>query len=201
MLPIELIAATAVFAFVTSATPGPNNIMLTASGANFGFTRTIPHIVGIVFGVAVLNICVGLGLGALFYQFPILQSSLRVAGSAYLLWLAYKLLRFSALSSGSDARGKPFSFWQAVAFQFINPKAWVMMVSANVSFAVAGDAYWLSVAMIVITFMLIGPPSIMIWAGFGHYISRFLHKRNYLLSFNIFMSVLTAACVVFIWLN
>lgn len=201
MLPLELIVTTAIFAFVTSATPGPNNIMLTASGANFGFIRTLPHIVGIIFGVALLNISTALGLGALFIQFPLLQEILRVCGSAYLFWLAYQLLQFSSVNRKNSGSAKPFTFWQATAFQYINPKAWVMVISANASFSIAGGDYWLSVMMITIMFLLIGPPSIMIWAGFGQYISRFLGDSFYLKCFNLSMAILTALCVFFIWMD
>jgi len=201
MLPIELIATTATFAFVTSATPGPNNIMLTASGANFGFVRTLPHIVGIIFGVALLNISTALGLGALFTQFPLLQDVLRIGGTAYLLWLAYQLLNFSSINAQENSNAKPFTFWQATAFQYINPKAWVMVISANASFSLAGGDYWLSVFMITSVFALIGPPSIMMWAGFGQYISRFLGNDFYRKCFNAGMATLTALCVLFIWVD
>ena len=199
MLPIELLFAIASFAFVTSATPGPNNIMLTASGANFGFVKTLPHIAGIVAGIALLNLGIGLGLGALFQQFPIVQQVLKIAGSAYLLWLAVKLLRFSYVSDKNNNNAKPFSFFQALSFQYINPKAWVMVISANASFSLSGEQYWISVWSIILVFALIGPPSIMIWAAFGHLIKRYLANPTFLKLFNISMATLTAACIFFIW--
>ena len=201
MIPIELFATTATFAFVTSATPGPNNIMLTASGANFGLTRTLPHIAGIIMGVALLNISVGLGLGALFNQFPLIQQVLRLAGSAYLLWLAYKLLNFSTIGSSDSGPKRPFGFWQATAFQYINPKAWIMVISANASFSLSGDDYWLSVAMIILAFILVGSPSITLWAIFGQYIKHYLGNPRYLKCFNVGMALLTASCVLFIWME
>jgi len=201
MISLELFATTATFAFVTSATPGPNNILLTASGANFGLIRTLPHIAGIIMGVALMNICVGLGLGALFSQFPLVQQALRVAGSAYLLWLAYKLLNFSSSSPSDSGTKQPFGFWQATVFQSINPKAWIMVISANASFSLSGDDYWLSVAMITIAFILVGSPSITLWALFGQYIKRYLGNQRYLKCFNIGMTLLTASCVIFIWME
>ena len=173
--------------------------MLTASGANFGFVKTIPHIAGIVAGVGLLNLCIGLGLGALFQQLPIVQQTLKVAGSAYLLWLAFKLLKFSYVSDSGDESKKPFSFFQALSFQYINPKAWVMVISANASFSLSGDQYWLSVWFIILVFALVGPPSIMIWAAFGQLIRRYLANPAFLKAFNITMATLTAACVIFIW--
>lgn len=200
MISLELILAVTLFAFVTSVTPGPNNIMLTASGANFGFKRTLPHIAGIITGMGLLNVSVGLGLGALFTQFPVLQQVLRIVGSAYLLWLAYKLLSFSAISD-KKAEGKPFSLVQAAAFQYINPKAWIMVISANASFSLMGDGYWWSVLMITTIYAVVGTPSIMVWAGFGQYMRQFLGQQNILRLFNITMAVLTALCVGFIWMD
>ena len=200
MISIELILTVITFAFVTSVTPGPNNIMLTASGANFGFKRTLPHVAGIIIGMMFLNISVGLGLGALFTQFPVLQQTLRIAGSAYLIWLAYKLLSFSSIGNKAED-AKPFSLFQAVAFQYINPKAWIMVISANASFSLIGDGYWWSVFMITTIYAIVGTPSIMLWAGFGQYIRRFLGQQNILRIFNISMATLTALCVVFIWLD
>jgi len=199
MISIELLAALATFAFITSATPGPNNIMLTASGANFGFVRTLPHIAGIVAGVALLNLCIGLGLGALFLRFPLLQDVLKIVGSLYLIWLAIKLLGFSYADKRPDIEARPFSFMQALVFQAINPKAWVMVISANASFSLTGDAYWISVGLIILVFAIIGPPSVMIWAAFGQLIRQYLKQPSFLKSFNIVMASLTVGCVVFIW--
>ena len=200
MISIELILAITLFALVTSITPGPNNIMLTASGANFGFKRTLPHVAGIIFGMMMLNVSVGLGLGTIFTQFPLLQQALRIAGSAYLLWLAYKLLSFSSIGK-QESDASPFSFLQAVGFQYINPKAWIMVISANASFSLIGENYWWSVLMITLIYALIGTPSIMVWAGFGQYIRRYFGRQNVLKAFNIIMASLTALCIVFIWME
>lgn len=200
-LSTELLLAITSFAFVTSATPGPNNIMLTASGANFGFVRTLPHIAGIVGGVAFLNLLIGLGLGAAFEQYPIVQQTLKVLGSAYLIWLSIKLLGFSYIDDEKNQSASPFSFIQAFNFQYINPKAWVMVISANASFSLTGEHYWLSVGFIILIFALVGPPSIMFWAGFGQMIRRYLQKPLFLKTFNTVMAALTAGCVVFIWLG
>lgn len=173
--------------------------MLTASGANFGFRRTLPHVAGIVTGVAALNLCVGFGLGTLFIQFPILQHILKISGSVYLIWLAIKLLRFQYADGRSANKATPFSFWQAFVFQAINPKAWIMVISANASFSLAGEAYWLSIWSIMLLFVLISLVSTMTWAGFGQLIRYCLQQPSYLKVFNIFMAVLTVGCILFIW--
>ena len=201
MISIELLVALASFAFVTSVTPGPNNIMLTASGANFGFIRTLPHIAGIVAGVALLNLSIGLGLGALFLQFPLLQDALKIVGSLYLIWLAIKVFGFSYVEKKSDLEIRPFSFMQALVFQAVNPKAWVMVISANASFSLTGDAYWISVGLIILMFAIIGPPSVMIWAGFGQMIRQYLKRQAFLKTFNLIMASLTLGCVLFIWMG
>jgi threonine/homoserine/homoserine lactone efflux protein len=200
MISIELILATTLFALITSITPGPNNIMLTASGANFGFKRTLPHVAGIICGMMLLNISVGVGLGTLFTQFPIVQQVLRVAGSAYLLYLAYKLLSFSSLGKVED-NAKPFSLLDPPPPPPPPPPPWIMVISANASFSLTGDLYWWSVAMIVTLYAIIGTPSIMLWAGFGQFIKRYLGQPTILRLFNMTMATLTALCVVFIWLD
>ncbi len=201
MLNIELLIAIASFAFITSVTPGPNNIMLTASGANFGVMRTLPHIVGIVFGIALMNLLIGLGLGAVFQQYPVIQKVLKIGGSAYLIWLAIKLLRFNYVDDSGDSEGRPFSFLQAASFQYINPKAWVIVISANASFTLSGDLYWTSVGLIIGLFILIGPPSVMVWTIFGQVIRQYLRNPAFLKGFNAMMASLTAMCVFFIWID
>ena len=201
MITLELLLAIATFAFVTTITPGPNNIMLTVSGANFGFKRTLLHLAGIVVGVAVLHLAAGLGLATVLKQIPAVEGLLKMMGSAYLLWLALKLLRFQYNDEGSTDKNtaKPLSLWQGMTFQCVNPKVWMMVVSANASFAVSGDAYWLSVLWIVVLFATVGAASNMIWIRFGQFIRRYLQQAEYLRIFNITMAIMTAACVVLIW--
>ncbi|MEM7195354.1 MAG: LysE family translocator [Pseudomonadota bacterium] len=196
----DLVIAISLFALVTSITPGPNNIMLTASGANFGFMASMPHMLGIVLGVACMNIAVGLGLGVVFETWPVLQLMLKWLGSAYMLWLAMTLLNFQT-RNGSDTttRGRPLSIVQGALFQLVNPKAWVMVLSANASFGQPGSSYFVSVAAIVLIFIVVGYMSIMPWTAFGHSIRNLLQGAGFLFGFNLTMCALTAACIVFIW--
>ena len=126
---LETFLALILFAFTTSITPGPNNMMLFASGVNFGFARTIPHMLGIGAGFLSLLIAVGLGLGALLRSVPVVYTALKFAGGAYLLWVAWKIGTSRSLSDGK-AGAKPMTFLGAAAFQWVNPKAWVMAVTA-----------------------------------------------------------------------
>lgn len=196
---LALIGPMILFAFSMTATPGPNNMMLTASGANYGFVRTLPHMLGISMGVMVLMGAVALGLGALFEQWPPLQQGLKVAGSAYLLWLAYKIATApppNQCGPGEDAR--PLTFWQAAAFQFANPKAWVMAISGIASFTLSGDAFLVSAMAIILVMGLISLPSISLWAGFGVALGRLMKTPRHWRVFNAVMGLLTAACVLMI---
>jgi threonine/homoserine/homoserine lactone efflux protein len=129
-LSLDLLLGFALFALVTSITPGPNNTMLLASGVNFGFNRTIPHMLGITCGFFVLVVAVGFGLGAVFQTYPLLYAVLRYVGAAYLLYLAWKIAHSGPVSDGEQVEGKPISYLGAAAFQWVNPKAWIMAIGA-----------------------------------------------------------------------
>ena len=128
-MPLDTFLALLLFAFTTSITPGPNNMMLFASGVNFGFRRTIPHMFGIGAGFLSLLLGVGLGLGALLHMVPAVYTALKFAGGAYLVWIAWKIGTSRSLGEGTSGV-KPMSFLGAAAFQWVNPKAWVMAVTA-----------------------------------------------------------------------
>jgi threonine/homoserine/homoserine lactone efflux protein len=187
----QLLTALIVFGFVSSITPGPNNTMLMASGANFGFRRTVPHLLGVVFGFAFLILCMGFGLGGLFHAYPILHPVLRVLGSAYLLFLAYKLATAKGIGGG-QAGGGPQTFLQAAAFQWINPKAWAMGVGA-VSAYVPRENPVAGVLVMVAVFAAVNAPCVTAWAGFGVALRRFLDRPKVLKAFNWTMAVLLIA--------
>ena len=175
---IEWILPLAGFAWVTCITPGPNNILLTASGARFGFRRTVPHVLGISAGMGLMLMLVAMGLGALFAQWPLLQTVLRVLGSGYLVWLGVAIARSAPLTGGhADSACEeqaPWALHQAVLFQFINPKAWLMSISAIGSFTLLGDQYWPSVVLLVAIFCLICLKTCLLWAQFGVQVGRWL---------------------------
>ena len=129
-MPYDVFVAMFVFAAVTAFTPGPNNIMVTASGVNFGFARTIPHLAGILIGFMVMLVACGAGLGALFTAYAPLQYALKIVGAAYMLWLAWKVANARPADDEPDASARPLTFLQAAAFQWVNPKAWVIAISA-----------------------------------------------------------------------
>ncbi|GGB78831.1 lysine transporter LysE [Marinobacterium zhoushanense] len=198
---LALVGPFMAFAFSMSATPGPNNMMLTASGANHGFRRTLPHMMGITVGCMALMSGVALGLGALFQQWPVLQTSLKLIGSLYLIWLAWKIASAPAPNKADvEAVRQPLTFWQAAAFQFANPKAWVMTISGIASFSLTGDAFVSSVVVLILLMGITNLPSIALWAGFGVAIGRRLRTPQHWRWFNIGMGSMTAACVLMILL-
>lgn len=184
--------ALVVYAFVTSITPGPNNFMLLASGVNFGFARTIPHMLGIGAGFLSLLLAVGFGLGAVLTAFPALHSLLKVAGGAYLLYLAWKVAMSRALGAEGETGGRPMRFVEAAAFQWINPKAWVMAITAMAVYTNV-ERPFLSVVLISLAFALVNLPSVSTWAGFGMALRGFLADPVRLKWFNIAMGLLLAA--------
>ena len=181
-----------VYAFVTSITPGPNNLMLLASGVNFGIARTIPHMLGISIGFFVLLMAVGFGLGAMLTAFPALHIALKIAGAAYLVYLAWKIAMSRSLSGGEEAEARPMRFIDAAAFQWVNPKAWVMAVTAMAVYT-NPDHPFISVALISFAFAIVNLPSVSVWAGFGTALRGFLSDPARLKWFNIAMGVLLAA--------
>lgn len=192
---LETAFALVAFAFVSSITPGPNNFMLLASGVNFGFRRTIPHMCGIGVGFFTLLMGVGFGLGALFSAFPQLHVVLKLVGGAYLLWLAWKIATARSMSSDRTEGARPMTFMEAAAFQWVNPKAWIMAVTGMALFT-RPDAPYLSVFLVAIAFALVNFPSVSTWAGFGTALRGFLADPVRLKWFNIAMGVLLAASVV-----
>ncbi|PSJ63732.1 LysE family translocator [Pseudaminobacter soli (ex Li et al. 2025)] len=181
-----------VYAFVTSITPGPNNFMLLASGVNFGFLRTIPHMLGIAVGFLSLLLAVGFGLGAVLTAFPALHIVLKVAGGAYLIYLAWRIAMSRSMGKDADANARPMTFFGAAAFQWVNPKAWVMALTAMAVYT-NPDSPFLSVLLISFAFALVNLPSVSSWAGFGMALRGFLSDPVRLKWFNICMGLLLAA--------
>lgn len=187
----DLLLSFVLFAFATAGTPGPNNMMLLASGANFGFRRTILHILGISAGLGVMVVAMGWGLSGVFKTFPILHEILKWVGAAYLLWLAWKIATAKGIHD-KDVGGQPMTFLQAAGFQWLNPKAWAMALGAATTYTPDG-AGGLTALVLAGTFMLVGAPCSAAWAGFGLGLRRVLDRPNTLRAFNVTMAVLLVA--------
>jgi threonine/homoserine/homoserine lactone efflux protein len=173
------------YCFVMSSTPGPNNVMLTASGANFGYRGTLPQILGINVGGFVQTYVTCLGLGALFVAMPAVQTSLRVAGALYLLFLAWKL---TGASVGEAQMPRPVSFAQGAIFQAINPKSWVKAITLASVFMPAGMSAPLGALVVSAVGLVIGFPCVSLWALFGIAIRRYLTDPRKQRAFNLLMA-------------
>ena len=183
------------FALASSITPGPNNLMLMASGANFGFRRSLPHMLGISLGHMFMIVMVGLGLIGLFELFPILDTMMKVVSTAYLLFLAWKTANAAPPVDGATA-GKPLTFLQAAAFQWVNPKAWFMAVTAITVYA--PDRSLHMVVLVAAIFSCTNFPSITVWTTAGVQMRRWLNSPTRLRNFNWTMAALLIASLALI---
>jgi len=178
----------AMFAFVSSITPGPNNVMLTSSGATFGFRRTLPHLLGISIGCSLMMLLVGAGLGSAFSTWPLLYTLLQIVGAAYLLWLTWKVAHAGSVQQG-ESGARPFSFWQAAAFQWVNPKAWLMTVGIIAAYT-PRDSFAANLLLSTLVLASVGFPCISFWALFGSAVGRLLRTPQALRWFNRSMAFL-----------
>ncbi|MEL7149655.1 MAG: LysE family translocator [Pseudomonadota bacterium] len=192
----ELLLALVGFAFVSSITPGPNNLMLMASGANFGFSRTVPHMLGISVGHSFMIIMVGLGLIQLFEAFPILHTIMTVLSIAYLLYLAWKIANAAPPKEG-EAPGTPLTFFQAAAFQWVNPKAWFMALTAITVYAPEKSSS--AIALVALIFAMTNLPSICTWTVLGVQMRRWLTDPKRLRIFNWTMAICLVGTLAFLF--
>ncbi|NMP32081.1 LysE family translocator [Thalassotalea sp. M1531] len=191
---MELLAL-ALFVFSTSGTPGPNNIMLLSSGVNFGIKKSLPHILGVNLGFPIMVIAVGIGLVSLFNQFPQLYTLMKVVGIGYLLFLAFKIAQ-TPVSANTKQQAKPISFVQAAAFQWVNPKAWIMAISAIVAFSSAAEASLAEVVWIALAYLLFGLPCSFAWLSAGVGLKKVLNNPLFVIWFNRAMAVLLVISIV-----
>jgi threonine/homoserine/homoserine lactone efflux protein len=188
-----LLTGLVLFALVSSITPGPNNMMLMASGANFGFRRTLPHMMGVVLGFTLMVALVGVGLMGVFQALPWLHDVLTWAGIAYLMWLAWKIAH-AAMPDATRASGQPLSFLQACAFQWVNPKGWQMALTAITLYA-PDRALW-AVLLVAGSFGVVNLPSVAAWTFLGLRLRRILSTNRRLVIFNWSMALLLIASLL-----
>ncbi len=187
---LDILTALAVFAFVSSITPGPNNLMLMASGANFGFRRTVPHMLGIGIGFTVMILLVGAGLVQIFEQYPVSHTILKTASVLYLLYLAWKIASAAPIKDGAS-KGNPMTFLQAAAFQWVNPKAWTMALTAITVYS--PNTTLGAIGLVALVFGAINLPSVSSWTLLGQQMARVLTNPRRLRLFNRTMAVLLVA--------
>jgi threonine/homoserine/homoserine lactone efflux protein len=181
------------FAFVGAFTPGPNNIMLMTSGANVGFVRTIPHMLGVIFGFAFMLVLVGFGLVQIFHTYPQLEMALQIISAAYLLYLAYKIASSKPVDN-INGDYKPMSFLQAASFQWVNPKGWSMALSVMSIYATSADMF--SVFLIAFVFICINVPTVSFWTVAGKELQKRLKTPKHLKFFNYSMAGLLVGSMV-----
>ena len=188
-MPYELLTSLLLFAFVSSITPGPNNLMLMASGANYGFKRTIPHLLGVSLGFVFMALLLGAGLVSLFETFPVTYQILKVVAVVYLFYLAWKIA--NATPNVAHSTGKPFTFLQAALFQWVNPKVWAMALTTISVYT--PERTMTSVLLVAIVFGAINLPCVAVWTTLGQQMARFLNRPKQLRLFNRIMALLLIA--------
>jgi threonine/homoserine/homoserine lactone efflux protein len=188
----SLFYAFVIFALVMFFTPGPNNVMLLSSGLTYGFRRTIPHIAGITIGFAFMVGAVGLGLGTVFLAYPVLQTILRYAGVAYLVYLAIVIALSGPAKPGEGAGRSPMTFWGAAMFQWINAKGWVIVIGTITAYAAVAAFPW-NIAIQTAISLVIGSVSTVVWALFGAALRPVLTSERLVRAFNIVMAILLLA--------
>ena len=187
---LESLLALMGFAFVMSISPGPANFLLLASGANFGFLRSLPLVLGISLGFLSMVFCVGLGLGQVLETTPLVYTVLRLVCAAYVLWLAWKIARSRSLGpNGGDRMAEPIGFLQAALFQLVNPKAWAVALIVTVSYTDPAH-YLASLLLTILLFAVVNLPAISVWAVSGAALGRFIGEGRRLAVFNIVMALL-----------
>lgn len=190
MLPLQTLVALTTFAFVSAATPGPNNLMLMASGTNFGFARTAPHMLGVILGFTLMVLLVGLGLGAVFVAVPGAMLVLKVVSTLYLLYLAWRIAASPPPRlDGKKGEERPLTFLQATAFQWVNPKGWTMALTAAAVY-VPAQSRVLGAVVVAMVFLVVNVPAATIWAAAGVQLRRMLHWPKAYRAFNVVAALL-----------
>jgi threonine/homoserine/homoserine lactone efflux protein len=188
----QLLIAFVVFAAVMCFTPGPNNVMLLASGLNYGLRRTLPHVAGVTIGFAFMIAVVGFGFGAVFTAYPVLQTVLKYAGAAYLVYLAYAIATAAPPDPQAAASRRPMTFFGAALFQWVNVKGWVMVIGTVTAYAAMASYPWNILLQTLLT-LLLGLSSTVTWTLFGTSLQTLVKSPSTVRAFNIVMAVLLLA--------
>ena len=191
----DLYLALLLFAFSAAITPGPNNVMLMSSGLNYGVRKSLPHLFGICLGFPVMVLLIGVGLGSVFEHFPVTHTIIQIFGILYLLYLAW-IIATTKTHEINTEKSKPFSFWQAALFQWINPKAWIMATGAIATYTTLNTNIYQQISIIAFIFLTTAIPSAITWLLFGANLKRFLQSPKHQKYFNILMALLLVASII-----
>ena len=193
---MDLLVPVYLFAFSSTITPGPNNIMIMTSGLNFGTRRSMPHLMGICLGFTIMVIVVGLGFGVLFEKLPILHELIKIAGVIYLLYLSWLIASASGGDESKESASQPLSFLQAASFQWVNPKAWIMASGAIAAYSSMGSTMLPQVLFIATAFLVVAFPCVGIWLYFGTALKQVLKKQQWRTWFNRVMALLLVISIL-----
>ena len=196
MISLSLLSALTTYYFIMFITPGPNNAMLTASGMKFGFTKTLPHLIGIPSGHILQIALVSFGLGNLFIKFPQLQFYMKILCFLYLLYLSWTII--GSFSDIKKESGRPLKLYEAAAFQFINPKAWTIAITVVSGFFPTEENFLLATAFLTITAALVCFPSICVWAIFGNSLRIFIKDQKIKKKIEYILAILLIMTGIFI---
>jgi threonine/homoserine/homoserine lactone efflux protein len=194
---MEDLVALVAFSVVSSVTPGPNNVMLWASGAQFGFRRTLRHVIGTAMGIGAMAIAVAAGLGVAITTVPEITLGMKAAGSLYLLYLAFQIAGAGALRRGAVA--KPLGLVQAAMFQAINPKAWIFALGAITTFRPTGMSTMIGGALVALTMMVVVMPTASLWAAGGRLLGPLLVRERAQRIISVILAIVLAATVAYVW--
>ncbi len=201
------LSALMIFAFVSSITPGPNNLMLLYSGARFGFAHSLPHLLGVSLGFGLMLALCCLGVAGIFWKIPHAQDALKVAGCTYMLWLAYKLWKNGALPAGGDlpdannkGAAKPMTFVQASLFQYVNPKAWVMGLTVPAAYLPNDGHLLINTLIATLVFTVINLFCCGTWVQGGALLQKLMHKPTLARIINATIVAMTVYCAAAVWL-
>lgn len=192
------LVALAAFSFVSSVTPGPNNALLWASGVQFGFRSTLPHVLGTSVGIGSMALAMAGGLGLLVTNFPQVELALKVTGSLYLLYLAYQVAGSKAAQSQEVAH--PLNVLQAAVFQYINPKAWIFALAATTAFRPVDLPAAIGYALVALTMMVVVAPTSALWVVGGTIINRLATSKRAHRILSLVLALLLALSIVYVWI-
>ncbi len=193
---ITVLISFILFTFVACMSPGPNNLMLLSSGLTFGYKRTLPHALGIIVGYPIMFLIVGLGLGKIFEQNPMVLEIMKYIGISYLCWMAWQIANAKGSLHSNDTEAKPFTFWQAVLFQWVNPKAWIMAITSLATFLTTSNELLFQILLMSIITVLIGIITTHSWSLGGVFLKRIIHSNENVQIFNKIVAVVLVSSVV-----
>lgn len=188
-MPLDMALALMGFAFVMSISPGPGNFLLLASGANFGFARSLPLMLGISGGFLAMVFVIGIGLGEVLARYPQIYDAMRILGAVYVLWMAWQLVRAGGIGSGGRKIAQPIGFLQAALLQLVNPKAWAVALIVTVTYTVRED-FLTSLVLLIVLFAIVNLPALSVWVLSGAALRGALAKGKRIMVFNIAMAIL-----------